>query len=142
MSKLIDPAAYAASSESEHCQQVAVMMWAAIQAKTRWPELKWLHAVPNGGLRDPRTAAMLKAEGVKPGVPDLDLPLNIRRNYDQFYTGLHIEMKRKGYKPSDVSDDQRAWHVWLLEQGRCVRICGGYSEAIETLSWYMGLSNE
>jgi len=34
------------------------------------PELEW-RAVPNGDLRHPSVAMRLKAEGVKPGTPDL-----------------------------------------------------------------------
>lgn len=35
----------------------------------------WVFHVPNGGLRDPRVAAKLKADGVLPGVPDIGVVL-------------------------------------------------------------------
>lgn len=134
MSRLIDPAAYAASSDSEHCQQTAVFMWAAIQAKGKWPELRWLHAIPNGGLRDKITAARMKAEGAREGVPDICLPLRNRA-----YCGLYLEMKRRSYRASDVKPAQREWHDWLSSQGYYSRIAGGYQNAIEVIEYYLQL---
>lgn len=65
------------------------------------PELEWMHAIPNGGQRDKRTAAKLKSEGVKRGVLDVFLPVPVRHNemvdfsfYPVRYCGLWIEMKR------------------------------------------------
>lgn len=49
---------------SEHDQQVAVVEWYDLNGIP-------VFAIPNGGIRHKRTAAMLKAEGVKAGVPDL-----------------------------------------------------------------------
>ena len=40
------------------------------------PRLEWIHAIPNGGLRNKATASNLKAEGVKSGVLDVFLPHN------------------------------------------------------------------
>ena len=39
--------------------------------ENRYPELKLLHHCPNGGKRDRVSAAVLKRQGVKAGVPDL-----------------------------------------------------------------------
>ena len=41
--------------------------------ENRYPELKLLHHCPNGGKRDRVSAAVLKRQGVKAGVPDLHL---------------------------------------------------------------------
>lgn len=54
------------------------------------PELLDMFAIPNGGLRDKITASNLKREGVKPGVPDILLPV-ARGGFH----GLFIEMKRR-----------------------------------------------
>ena len=43
--------------------------------ENRYPELKLLHHCPNGGKRDRVSAAVLKRQGVKAGVPDLHLPV-------------------------------------------------------------------
>jgi len=47
-----------------------------------------LHHIPNGGLRDKREGARLKASGVIAGVCDLFLPMARRGAH-----GLYIEMK-------------------------------------------------
>ena len=78
--------------------------------ESRWPELRLLHAIPNGGKRDIRTAAMLKAEGVKPGVPDICLPVPRGGKH-----GLYIELKRR--KGGTVSKAQEAWIRALMAQG-------------------------
>lgn len=52
------------------------------------PELQYMYHVPNGGKRDKATAAVLKRQGVKAGVPDIMLPA-ARAGYH----GLYIELK-------------------------------------------------
>lgn len=51
---------------SEDTEQIQVMEWAAA-ALCRYPELKWLYHIPNGGTRDSREAIKLKRMGVKRG---------------------------------------------------------------------------
>jgi len=114
---------------SEHEEQKALFYWASVMLH-RYPELKLLHAIPNGGLRNKVVAAKLKAEGVKPGVPDVCLPIP-RGGFH----GLYIEMKIiKGYK---ISDDQDWWAVKLRDQGYKARLCRGCKEAIEVIEKYL-----
>ena len=49
--------------------QRAVCEYLRLQVR---PGVFWTH-VPNGGKRDARTGAMLKRQGVRPGVPDIYL---------------------------------------------------------------------
>ena len=63
-------------------------------------------AIPNGGFRIRREASMLKAEGVKSGVPDL-LIFSVPDGGD--FRGVALEMKRANGKPSDLRKSQRAW---------------------------------
>ena len=93
---------------SEHEHQKAVIEWAEVKSG-QYPELRLLYAIPNGGHRHKAVAAKLKAEGVKPGVPDLCLP--VRRGE---YSGLYIEMKAKWHgikRPQrpEPSEEQRWW---------------------------------
>ena len=81
--------------------QKAIIMWADTM-EDKWPELKWLHHIPNGGKRDGREALSLKRQGVKAGVCDLFLPVR-RANYG----GLYIELKRPGTNAEkELSDTQ------------------------------------
>ena len=72
---------------SEDTEQIHVCNWAAWN-ENRYPELKWLQHIPNGGSRNKAEAVKLKSMGVKSGVPDLHLPYA-----KGVYIGLYIEMK-------------------------------------------------
>jgi hypothetical protein len=93
---------------SEHAEQMGLFEWAAYAA-VHWPELALLHAIPNGGDRHPTVAARLKAAGVKPGVPDICLPVP-RGDWH----GLYIELKTRRGR---VSAAQREWLTALARQG-------------------------
>ena len=57
----------------EDTEQIRVMDWAA-GAECRYPELRWLHHIPNGGARRGSEAGRLKRMGVKRGISDIHLP--------------------------------------------------------------------
>jgi hypothetical protein len=99
--------------------------------ETKYPELKGLHAVPNGGHRHKAVAMKLKAEGVKPGVPDISLP--VKRDP---FTGLHIEMKTAKGR---VTENQRWWINFLKSQGRRVEVCRSFDEARALICEYLGI---
>jgi hypothetical protein len=113
---------------SESTEQQALFEWAEFAAK-KTPELKLLFAVPNGGKRDKVTAAILKREGVKSGVPDICLP--VPRN--EFH-GLYIEMKFGKNKPSQ---NQLWWIEQLRQQGYRVDVCYGWGDAVKVIVGYM-----
>jgi hypothetical protein len=123
---------------TEHEEQVRVIDWANVNV-VKWPELRLLHAVPNGGSRaaaeDRRgnrystEAQRLSAEGLKPGVPDLDLPV-ARRGFH----GLRIEMKAIDGR---VSANQTWWLRELAAQGYLAVVRYGADEAIKTIDWYL-----
>lgn len=102
---------------TEHQEQVKVVDW----LRLNHPDLRFF-AIPNGGHRNKITAAILKAEGVSSGVPDLFIPkLN-----------LFVEMKR--LKRGSVSKSQREWIGYLIKYGYDVSVCRGHEAAIETIS--------
>src|SRR5258705_2513503 len=88
-----------AKSGTEHGAQAVIFCWAALNLQ-KYPELKWLFAVPNGGARDKRTGASLKAEGVKPGIPDMCLL--VKRGQ---YAALWIELKVGKNKASEKQNE-------------------------------------
>lgn len=111
--------------------------WAAEQAAVAIPELKWVHAIPNGGSRgsNKRDAQMIgaqmKAEGVKSGVSDLFIP--IPRN-DRH--GLYIEMKRED--GGSVSPNQKEFGDFVLHQGYGFCVCFGWIKAAHVIMRWMG----
>ena len=114
---------------SESKEQCIVFEWANLNI-WKYPQLVYLHHIPNGRKRTKVEAAILQREGVKPGVPDLFLPI-AKKNYH----GLYIEMKR--VKGSAVSDLQQKWIDMLRKEGYCVEVCYGASMAIEVIENYL-----
>ena len=114
--------------ESEH--QQALFQWAGLMEAIH-PELAMMFHVPNGGKRDKATAIRLKAEGVKPGVPDIVLPV-ARGNFHS----LWIELKVDGGKPSP---DQLEWQKNLRREGHCAKICYGWDAARQIIEKYLKL---
>lgn len=146
------------SSKSEHSEQVEVFRWANEVAyagfdlvlnkaskpydKTKLqpvPVLQLMHAIPNGGARgnDTQTnkirGAMLKAEGVKKGVPDIFLPVPMNG-----YHGLYIEMKVADRKKGRPSDEQKAFLDSVGKLGYAYAICYGANEAKSAICSYFG----
>jgi hypothetical protein len=113
----------------EHVEQVTLMQWARLHER-RYPELALLHAVPNGGHRHVAVARAMKAEGVKAGVPDLDLP--VARGP---WHGLRIEMKAKGGR---ATPEQRRWIDSLRAQGYRAEVCTGWEAARDLILEYLG----
>jgi len=113
---------------SESTEQQALFEWAEFAAK-KTPELKLLFAVPNGGKRPITTATRMKAEGQKPGVPDIFLPVPCGK-----YHGLYIEMKFGKNKPSA---NQLWWIEQLRQQGYRVDVCYGWGEAVKVIVEYL-----
>lgn len=114
---------------TEAQEQTTLFQWAALMAR-KWPELRLLYAIPNGGSRNPIEARHLKDQGVKPGVPDVCLPCS-RGNWH----GLYIEMKRR--KGGRVSEEQREMIRLLIEQGYKAVVCRGWEEAKIVIVEYM-----
>lgn len=114
---------------TEAQEQITLMNWAALQSG-KYPELKLLYHVPNGGSRNKAEAGRLRAEGVKAGVPDLCLP--VARGE---YHGLYIELKRQ--RGGRASRNQVEWLDALSRQGYKVALCYGWEAAAETILRYL-----
>ena len=114
---------------TEHQEQVSLFQWAA-HMSGKYPELRLMYAIPNGGLRNAVVARKLKAEGVKAGVPDIFLPA-ARCGYH----GLYIEMKRT--KGGRLSTEQAQWIADLLNQGYAVYKAEGRVKAKEIIEQYL-----
>lgn len=114
----------------EAVEQGLLIEWIGYQI-ARYPELELLFHIPNEkGTRSITDMQRLKSLGVKPGVPDLFLPV-ARWGWN----GLFIEMKRQ--KDGRVSKEQQAWISKLTTQGYLVRVCNGFDEAKKSLLLYL-----
>lgn len=100
--------------------------------QTRYPELQLANGSMNGVRVSPRLRAQLKGQGLRPGVPDIDLP--VRRGE---CCGLRIEMKRQ--KGGTVSAEQKRFHDLLRAQGYRVEVCKGWKEAVAVTKKYLGI---
>lgn len=115
---------------TEAQEQTTLFQWAGMMAG-KCPEMRLLHAIPNGGSRNPIEARHLKEQGVKAGIPDIFLPC-ARGGWH----GLYIEMKRR--KGGRVSIEQKKMMIALREQGYRVAVALGWEEAREIIMDYMG----
>lgn len=114
---------------TEKDEQIALFDWA--QYRT---DLQRMFHIPNEGRRTVQHVMSLKRLGMKPGVPDIFLPV-ARGGYH----GLFIEMKRR--IGGRLSPEQKDWQVALLEEGYAVAVCKGFEDAKETIDWYMKGAN-
>lgn len=119
----------AAAVPREDEEQAAVIAWAGAH-EHRWSELALLFHVPNGGQRGKATAARFVAQGVKPGVPDICLPVPRGRCH-----GLWIEMKRR--KGSGLKPQQATWLERLNAHGYRAVVCRGADAAIVEITAYL-----
>jgi hypothetical protein len=114
--------------DSEHYQQSLLFQWAAA-AKAEYPELEWLFAIPNGGLRNVVVAMQLKREGVKKGVPDIMLPVA-----NGNYYGAFIEMK---FGKNKMTPEQIAFKAHCEQHGYFFACCYSWVEARYALVQYI-----
>ena len=116
---------------TEHQEQVALFAWSRLH-EAKYPDLKWLYAVPNGARVAMSTAKKLKAEGLRKGYPDIGL--DVARGG---YHGLRIELKRT--KGGRVSPEQTAWLARLRGEGYLCLVASGWQAAVTILEGYLKL---
>lgn len=120
----------------ERDHQAALCRWARTQ-ESNIPELKLLYAVFNGAhLAGGKLSGWrAKQEGLRPGVPDLCLPVPRGR-----YHSLYIEMKDESPN-ARTSNEQKAWHAALRDQGHAVAVCHGWLAAKAMIERYFALDS-
>ena len=89
-------------------------------------------AIPNGGRRGPREAALLKAEGVTAGAPDWVLFVP-----SSGWSGLALEFKSPTGK-GRVTNTQADFHDALRRQGWMVAVVTTAVGAWDILAAYLG----
>jgi hypothetical protein len=112
----------------EHEMQTALFRWAGY-SQGKYPDLKHMRAIPNGGHRNISVACKLKAEGVKAGALDIMLPCPRAH-----WHGLFAEAKIKPKKPSP---EQAEEINYLRKQGYYVFVFYDLEYAIEMITKYL-----
>lgn len=129
----------AAGSEDE--QQALFFEWID-RYKEAHPVLNLVFAVPNGSNKSGAQRAVMQLTGLRPGVPDVCVPVCTRMSFhgEIVKAGLWIEFKRPG--GGKVSPEQMAWHQTLTEYGHDVHVCRSWTDAANILIDYLRLPIE
>jgi hypothetical protein len=123
-----------ASSGTEHAHQRA--FFAALPPYWHdFPQLRWCHAIPNGGDREASVAGRLKAEGVKAGVWDVFLPYPCGK-----WHGLYIEFKKPARvreRRKGLSELQWAFGMYCHEAGYATALVFTWEQALAECLAYL-----
>lgn len=114
---------------TESDEQIALFRWAAYESNAH-PELRMMYHIPNERKCSPQQGARMKAEGRKPGVPDICLPVP-----KGGYHGLYIELKRT--KGGRVTEEQQGWIKALDRCGYRAEVCRGWDAARQVIEEYI-----
>ena len=114
---------------SEREEQELLFQWAELK-RGMFPDLELMFHIPNGGSRNVIEAKNLKKQGVKPGVPDICLPVP-----RWGWHGLFIELKRQ--KGGRATPEQLEYIEDLKDQGYAAEICHGFDEASKFILDYL-----
>lgn len=117
--------------KGEDTEQILFMQWCR-HHEDMYPQLRWIHHIPNGGRRDANEAAVLKQMGVKAGVSDIHFPYPSGR-----YIGMYIEMKFGTNMPSK---EQREFLREMELVGHYCCICYSAAAAVKAVEEYINLS--
>jgi hypothetical protein len=93
--------------------------------QARYPILRWLIHVPNGGKRPRGEAGKMKAMGVRKGVLDFLLPFQ-----HNGYAGLLIELKSGN---NDLTPEQIEWKEQGDKEGYLTAVCWSLEEFIKAV---------
>ena len=154
-----------AKGGSEHAHQTAFFAWLGCAANYGWEasadplsftkpkhakerygqsqavlELRWVHAIPNGGDRDGIVAANMVAEGARSGVWDIHVPIPIGSIEGETFPGMYIEMKKPGRqkeKFGGLSNAQINFGKHLKKLGYAYFVAYSWTEARDALYYYM-----
>lgn len=113
---------------TEEEEQTALFSWARIM-EARFPVLRWMHHIPNGGKRTKSEAARFRAAGVKAGVSDIFLPCARGK-----YHGLYIELKALDGRPTE---DQKKFIAFVRSEGYLGVFCYGAEAAERVILSYL-----
>lgn len=118
-----------ASPSEAHIGRAFYKWWGMAYKGLGVPHPGLMFHVPNEGGAKPIRGAILKGQGVVPGIPDYFLA--VPRNG---YHGLFIELKRKTGKPSEL---QKEMIEQFSRQNYATCICFSFDEAVKLVDGYL-----
>lgn len=116
---------------TEAWEQEQFFKWVRANQLTH-PVLQLVNGSMNGVPVTKKVAGEMKRQGLRRGVPDIDIPA-ARHGYH----GLRIEMKRR--VGGVVSEAQKDYHKRLSDEGYLVVVCLGWNEAVSVAKKYLGI---
>lgn len=124
-------------SREESIMQCALLEWWQLNCRHFGVPEILLFSIPNGGGRSgPKVGAILKAEGLRKGAPDLMLavPRADPRMGWAGYNALFLELKRR---EGVVSPEQEVFHELLRKQGYRVEVVRTLNQCIDIVTTYL-----
>lgn len=119
-------------SREESIMQCSLIRWWQLNCRHFGVPEILLTSCPNGGGRSgPKVGAILKAEGLRAGFPDLGLYVS-RGDYH----ALFLELKRR---EGVVSPEQEVFHELLAAQGYSVHVTRTLADAINKITHYLAV---
>lgn len=127
-------------------QQAFIRWWDLAYRSLGVPDKRLLFAIPNGGARNCVTGAILKAEGVRRGVPDLFLAVPRVGKCDEWiaddlpkvtlkqFHGLFLEFKTWMGR---VTEDQQQIQAVLRDQNYVTAVVRGFDQAQRAITAYL-----
>jgi len=116
-------------TESE--QQIAFFNWCRVMAGSD-SRLGTIFAVPNGGYRSKATGGRMKSEGLKAGVWDIFIPVQMGQ-----HCGMWIEMKAG---KNSLTPGQFAFRNAVGDAYRW-KVCYSWHDAVEATCDYLGIAS-
>lgn len=113
-------------------QQAIITWWSCAHRGLGISDVRMLFAIPNGGARSKITGAILKAEGVRAGVPDLFVCVP-RGGFH----GLYLELKSPIGR---LRPDQVTFMASATSQGYLCEVSRDFSHATKFIENYLRLT--
>jgi len=116
-------------TESE--QQIAFFNWCRVMSGSD-ARLGTIFAVPNGGYRSKATAGRMRSEGLKAGVWDIFIPIQMGQ-----HCGMWIEMKagKNSLTPGQLAFRESVGESYLWF------VAYSWDEAVEATCRYLGIAS-
>ena len=105
--------------------------------EAEYPSLKFIHAIPNGGLRNVIVATQMKREDVKRGVPDIFIPMCKTYKKDIVFCGCYLETKSE---TGTLTKEQKEFSAFLQSQNYIYKVCRSVDVLINATEIYLNIT--